>query len=153
MACKSHKSEVSDTATNSTSVGAEYVPSDFKLELTRTACFGQCPAYSLSVNAEGVVEWQGELFVERKGKYAGKVSRSAVSSLYKRIQQSGFQQMKDNYDNPGISDLPSTIIALEADGKRKKVVCRYDCPPEFQTLFKQLEAGIDTSGLRPSGSK
>lgn len=149
MACKSHKSNVSDT--NGASSGSESVPSDFRLELKRTACFGQCPAYSMSVNAEGLVEWQGELFVERKGKHIGKISRSAVASLYKRIQQSGFQQMKDSYDNPGISDLPSSIIALEVEGKRKKVVCRYDCPAEFQTLFKQLEAGIDTVGLKPAG--
>src|SRR5579862_9270632 len=57
------------------------IPSDTKIVLERTACFGSCPIYKLTISADGTVEFEGKDFVQVKGNAKGKISTDAVHQL------------------------------------------------------------------------
>ncbi len=99
--------------------------------LQRTPCFGQCPAYTFTIYADGGARYLGRTFAPRVGEYTGKVDRASMQALYDRAVSIGFFGFQDKYDGP-VTDLPSTIIKVNADGKEKQVVGRVKTPPAFK---------------------
>ena len=121
-------------------------PKDFALTIQRTACFGTCPIFVLTVNHKGIVDYKGERFVQYIGHYRKHLEPAKFKFIVEKMQNSKFNEMNDNYDNEGISDLPSVIITYTSGGKTKTVLCRYDCPKEFSTLLQDIESTIGDSG-------
>ncbi|MCB0771254.1 MAG: hypothetical protein KDC00_12720, partial [Flavobacteriales bacterium] len=50
----------------------------------------------------------------------------------------GFFAMNDRYDSD-VTDLPSSILRVVANGKDKRVVGRMGTPPEFTNYFEKAE--------------
>jgi hypothetical protein len=50
-------------ATTSAATAAQHVPDDFVIKLERTSCFGECPVYSVNIDARGNVTYEGTKFV------------------------------------------------------------------------------------------
>ena len=49
--------------------------------LERTACFGTCPTYRLTINGDGKAYYEGRRFVPREGRYAGQVDAAKMKAL------------------------------------------------------------------------
>lgn len=122
-------------------------PQDFSLTIQRTACFGTCPIFVMTVNNKGEVDYQGERFVKNVGHFRKSLDQTKFKSIVEQMQKSNIHDMKDDYNNEGISDLPSVILTYTAEGKTKKVLCRYQCPAEFTALVLNIEALIGDDGF------
>lgn len=99
--------------------------------LQRTPCFGKCPAYTVEINADGSARYSGRSFAPREGEFTGQVDKATMQHLYDQALSIGFFSFQDSYDGP-VTDIPSTIIRVHADGKDKKVVGRVKTPPAFK---------------------
>lgn len=107
--------------------------------IERTACFGSCPTYKLTILQDGSATYEGRRFAAREGRYTGHVNAATMNALKAAADSLGFYKLEDKYDQP-ITDLPSVIIRVHADQRDKQVIGRVGSPEEFKALTKRAEA-------------
>jgi hypothetical protein len=118
--------------------------------IKRSYCFGTCPVYELKIYANGDATYHGIKNVELKGFYSGQVSKKNRAILSQKAKDINYMEMKDVYDNPGISDLPSTTTSIVINGSLKEVRRRYGYPTEliaFEKLFDEIIASTNWDKL------
>ena len=106
--------------------------------IQRTACFGRCPIYVMTVFEGGSVMFEGKKWVEKEGVFRASVSKESIEKLYAKANEVGFFKMNNIYDNQYVTDLPSTITTLKIKGEFKTVIARYEAPDllhEFNNYF------------------
>lgn len=91
------------------------------ITLTRTVCFGFCPAYTVTIASDGQVTYVGRRFVNVIGEQRASISPEAVQGLLRRFDAAHFESLNDAY-RANVTDLPTYTIVLERDGRRKTVV-------------------------------
>ena len=94
--------------------------STLKITLQRTMCFGRCPAYTVEIAGDGTVNWHGSSDVAAIGARGDKISAADVKILFGAFRDADFFWLLDNY-NAQITDLPSYIVSIAYDGRRKTV--------------------------------
>lgn len=120
------------------------IPSGFKdssnavITLERTACFGTCPAYYVTLYGNGTVTYEGESFVAVKGMQKSQVDPQAVKGLVDEFYNAGFFSLRDRYEQ-SVTDLPSQTTSITIDGVTKTVY-RYGFEPQ---KLAALEDKID----------
>jgi hypothetical protein len=55
------------------------------LSLERTGCLGACPAYTVTIYANGAVRWVGEANVASMGMRTGRTTRGQISLLQRKL--------------------------------------------------------------------
>lgn len=111
------------------------------LTLERTACFGFCPMYKLSVYGNGKVVYEGKRFVKVTGTRTTTISQTAVRKLVAEFQKIGYFNLQDSYTG-GHTDASSAITSLTI-GKKQKTVNHYLPSPDAPTQLTELENKID----------
>ena len=102
------------------------VPSDTVITLMRTNCFGGCPTYTLSINAEGTVLYDGRTDVKQKGEVKSRISHENLKELIAAFKNINYFDLQGRYDR-GIAcprflyDMPAAITSLTLNGKKKTV--------------------------------
>lgn len=89
-----------------------------EVTLERTACFGPCPMYKVTLRRNGTISYNGKEFVQLKGAYEGKFY--GFERLAELISSQGYFNWKDNYAIPA-TDLPSANTSVVRNGKRKTI--------------------------------
>ena len=115
---------------------------DLVITLERTACFGTCPVYELTITGDGTVVYQGTDFVEVKGKQTASLDQAQVQELVSAFEQAHFYALQDTYTNYDVTDNPSAIISITYKGESKTVNHYYGDKSAPQELY-DLEAKID----------
>ena len=89
------------------------IPSGFRdststiITLERTACFGTCPAYHVTLYGNGTVVYEGESFVAVNGAQKSQVDPQAVKGLVDEFYNVGFFSLRDRYEKcnrPAVAD-------------------------------------------------
>ncbi|MBZ0205538.1 MAG: DUF6438 domain-containing protein [Flavobacteriales bacterium] len=106
--------------------------------IERTACFGTCPTYKLTIMQDGSATYVGRRFAEREGRYTGHVDAATMNALKEEAEARGFYAMDDVYDR-AVTDLPSVIIRVHADHGDKQVVGRVGTPQAFKNFTVRAE--------------
>ena len=107
-------------------------PKQFSLEMTRTNCYGTCPVYSLKINSDGKVEFEGVNYTVTKGKAKGQITNEKVNELISEINKSNFFSFEDDYSqnaktcSSSSTDCPSVILTIKYDEK-EKTIKHYNC--------------------------
>ena len=102
------------------------VPSDTMITLMRTNCFGGCPTYTLSINAEGTVLYDGRTDVKQKGEVKSRISHEKLKELIAAFKEINYFDLQGRYDR-GIAcpnflyDMPAAVTSLTLNGKKKTV--------------------------------
>lgn len=104
-----------------------------QITLERTACFGSCPMYNLTITSDGKVTFEGHRFTKVTGEARGKISKRAFRGLVTEFKRIGYFSLPDNY-SPGtpqcphlMTDMPSANTSLRLKGKTKAVAHYYGC--------------------------
>jgi hypothetical protein len=130
------------------------VPKSITLE--RTACFGMCPAYQLTVNSSGTVSFVSRNPRDTARTATDRVAPSVLDSLYARAVRIGFFALPDTligdptYCAHRPTDQASAIVKITTDTDAKSVVdyhgCTADSPTASETLrqLRLFEAAIDS---------
>jgi len=88
--------------------------------LKRTACYGTCPVYTVSVHGSGLVEYLGESNVDVPGSQASRISPERLKDLLKDFEKIHFFNLQNKYFED-CTDLPTAIISISVDGTAKEV--------------------------------
>lgn len=118
------------------------IPSDFYLILERTPCYGTCPTFKLEVDPKGVVKYEGKRFVPNLGSFTKTLPEEVLQKIYERLKGAELFKYQDNYDQPGVSDLPTCKLHYRAGGKLKEISMRANTPKELDALTVELEKMI-----------
>lgn len=71
-----------------------------EIGLRRSPCFGECPVYRVTVYDDGRLEYVGEQYVERLGRYTGRVREGEFHALAAFIREVDFMALEDRYAVP-----------------------------------------------------
>jgi hypothetical protein len=120
--------------------------------LKRTQCEGICPAYSVTIDGSGLVQYLGEFRVDIPGAQTGRIPPERAKELLRKFAEIHFSTLKDKYFE-NCDDQPTAIITLTVHGKSKQVSnefggCeRLKSGPQvdLDNLSKQIDSTAGTS--------
>jgi uncharacterized protein DUF6438 len=115
------------------------------ITLERTACFGACPVYTISVSPSGEVTYEGKAHVRRMGAGTARVPRERVDSLLSELEQAGYFSFADRYlpSEPACgraaTDAPTVTTSVTLAGRTKQIAHYYGCSsvPGALTILEQ----------------
>jgi len=119
---------------------------DLYVRIQRTPCYGRCPIDQVEAFGDGTVRYTGERFVPRLGVYQRRLTPAELDKLDQLLRKSDFEKYDTLYDNPGISDLPSVVIAYRWNGQAKSITCRTGCPPDLPEKVERIRAFLAEEG-------
>lgn len=143
MACKNQEkiqqdSVVAETTETTETTAPTPVKESLFITMERTPCLGKCPSYAIWIYNTGRVEYEGRTFAEKEGKYTKTLSDAAMEEITNKIKDIDFFNLEDKYDKL-VTDIPSCIISVHLDGKKKKILDRYDGPQGLRNLEKLID--------------
>lgn len=112
----------------------------------KTSCFGECPAYTVSIYQDGTIDWNGLYFTNPMGRKSGKVSPEAIKKLQDKARDMGFLKLQNAYPMEPIADANATIIFMILDGQPKQVTDVFGAPKELKEIQKVFEDIIRKQG-------
>jgi hypothetical protein len=119
-------------------------PHELLASLERTACYGRCPAYVVSVYADGVVEFDGRQFTATQGLAKATLTADELAAVRRALDASGFASFKAAYADTRTSDLPWATVQVG-----RKSVRHYtgdeSAPPALTELERALDVLLGTS--------
>jgi hypothetical protein len=113
-----------------------------EIGLTRTGCFGACPAYSVTIDGDGTVRFSGKLYVLVPGDHVAHISTNSVRELVRQFEAANFFSAKDQYISTW-TDNPSQTMTLVVSGRKKKVVDYIGTDEGMPLAIHELEQEID----------
>lgn len=121
---------------------ASQAAADVAVTLERTACFGACPVYRVTIYADGKVVFEGERFVTTEGTQTASIDPQAVDQLIAGFEAAGYFGWKDEYTEMRITDLPTIITSVTRDGATKRIT-HYAGDSTAPLALPYLETWID----------
>lgn len=108
------------------------IPSDLKITLERTMCYGTCPDYTLTITADLKVVFKGGHYTKRKGSVRSTIAKASLLELIKEFERVDLSSFADDYSQGPVcegfvTDMPSEIISIRMDGKTNKVIHYFGC--------------------------
>lgn len=104
---------------NQTSTFTE--PDEVLITLERTACFGTCPVYTLTIQGDGTVVYDGKEFVKTKGTSETSITQEKIEQLISEFEKVDYFSLNDSYTERTITDAQSVITSITIDGKPKTI--------------------------------
>ena len=108
------------------------------IKLERSACFGTCPVYSVTIFSDGRVQYEGKEFVKEKGPRTGAISAREFGELAAKVEQIGFFTLQAAYRAP-VTDLPTTIVTVTRGPESKRVEDYFGAPQGLHDLEALIE--------------
>src|SRR2546421_3635764 len=106
---------------------------DDLITLARTACFGTCPIYTVTISTDGTVSFEGRRFTKVQGSTTGHISSAAFRDLVREFEKLDYFTLPDEFA-PGtkvcpnmVTDMPSADISIRLNGKTKRVAHYHGC--------------------------
>jgi ankyrin repeat protein len=121
--------------------------STLKIALARGPCLGDCPGYTVEIDGDGTVRYEGGLFTAVPGKHVTHIPVSAVRVLYDSFVKADFFWTFDEY-RATITDNPTFLVTIAFDGNKKQVVdyagLMVGMPEEVEKLEDAIDAAAAT---------
>lgn len=115
-----------------------------EIGLERTMCEGMCPEYTVLIQSDGTVSYQGGKYAPRKGRFFGKITRWRFNQLARHIDDANYQKLSRSYASAG-SCMPSAYTSVVTN-RTRKVVRNYGHggPEKLQEIEMLIDAAIKT---------
>jgi hypothetical protein len=111
------------------------------IKLERSACFGTCPVYSVTIFSDGRVQYEGKEFVKEKGARTGAISAREFSELATKVERIGFLKLQAAYRAP-VTDLPTTTVTVTRGRESKSVEDYFGAPQGLHDLEALIERTV-----------
>ncbi|WBX74993.1 DUF6438 domain-containing protein [Tenacibaculum ovolyticum] len=108
------------------------------INIKKTPCSGDCAVYELSIDKQGNVIYNGIKYVLKEGKHEFKLSDKEFEKLNTMFSPKGFENFKDEYDDPSIVGLANTFITY--NDKQIKIRLWRDIPDELINIHEYIES-------------
>jgi hypothetical protein len=117
------------------------------ITLERTACFGTCPVYTLTINGDGTVIYEGKDFVKTGGRVETTISQDKVKQLISEFEKVDYFSLNDSYTERTITDAQTVITSITIDGKTKTIEHYYgdfSAPKQLTELEDKIDEIVDS---------
>lgn len=94
-----------------TRAGAQIPSAVSLITLERTACFGTCPVYKVTLARDGAAVYEGIRWTPRIGRFHSSIDSLAFAQLAQLVLGQGFATLDSSYIEP-VTDNPTTIVCL-----------------------------------------
>lgn len=111
-------------------------------EMKRTACFGTCPIYNVTIMDNGEVYYEGKNFVDKIGNYHTTLDNANLQKIRDKIVAINYFSFQDEYDSP-ITDIPSVYTTVNYGGQTKTIHDRHKGPRELDELYALVDEILD----------
>ena len=116
------------------------------IRFERTGCYGDCPAYKLTIYGDGRAEYEGKNNVKQTGRKDGRIEAVDIKSLVSEFDKAGFFEI-DQFTQRDCSctlctDMPTAITEIQVKGASHRVQHYYGCRCAPKALW-ELEQVID----------
>lgn len=122
------------------------------VSLSRGSCNGRCPVYSVTLSATGLAAYEGHAFVERIGRYRGRVESDLVRDLAQLILRLGFADLEPEYMPPSTC-LPTQKLELWSGRWSRRVVDHGSAPREFWAMVTLVDAMVERAWWEPATAR
>ncbi|ELR69914.1 hypothetical protein C900_04437 [Fulvivirga imtechensis AK7] len=112
------------------------------ISMEKTRCMGACPVYKIEIYKNGKVVLDAEENLTLKGKYEAQLSDDDVSGFIVAFEERDFFGFEDSYKS-NVTDLPTTYISFNYEGRSKRIMDYYNAPEELKELEKKVADLID----------
>lgn len=112
------------------------------ITMQKTACFGSCPVYKMEIYEDGKVLLEAEKNLPMEGKYKANMDAERLEKLINAFEESNFFDFQASY-TAHITDLPTTYISFDHEGKSKKIMDYHGAPEALKALEKEVAVLID----------
>lgn len=118
------------------------------ISLERTACFGGCPVYTISVSPAGQVTFEGRANVLQPGTATGQIPKQRLDSLLVELERAGYFGFASRYalSEPAcgryVTDQSSAISSVTLGGQTKRIEHDHGCgaaPGALAVLEKRID--------------
>lgn len=136
----------------------EIDPRQIVITLERTACFGSCPSYRVTITGSGEVEYEGRSLVKIVGIRKGTLEKQEVLKLVDELLRAHFFDAASEYatrdmilsqdgrltlGSTVLTDAPNTFLQVRI-GKYGKRVRLYDnYPQELGAIPDRIDQAVD----------
>ena len=127
-------------------------PAFDEIQLTRAPCFGRCPVYSVTVHADGRVDYRGERWVASTGERSGQADPQELARLRAFLEANplplvaDYRPGKPACGTPVATDMPgATITVRQAGGIRR--IFHYQGCPDAPDWLAELATRIDSAAV------
>ena len=79
------------------------------------------PSYSLAIYEDGLVIYEGKLFVKTTGIRKSKIDKAKLDALLLALENGGYFSFKDEYLNRDATDMPNITTSVKIGNKNKKI--------------------------------
>lgn len=127
-------------------------PGDVCITLERTACFGECPVYTVSIDGKGNVTYEGRAHVRVTGRQTDRIPATRVAALLETAERIGFFGLDDHYRSirqPDgteihVTDQATTFVTVRRGGRSKRIEDYIGAPPALTAFERQIDAEART---------
>jgi len=116
-----------------------------KIVLSKGACFGDCPVYTLTIYNSGLMKFNGVRYTNMDGKHERQLTEKDYVSLVKTFDKANIWQYEDVYDMQ-IADLPTISISYVDDEKTKTIKGKNNRPLGILALENALDSLLISDG-------
>jgi hypothetical protein len=114
--------------------------------IRRTGCFGRCPAYSVAVYRDGVIEYRGESNVRTRRVVIGQLSADQLGALEAHFIEAKFVAFSKSYLELDCTDLPTVYTWYRPVGRSTNSVAHYlgdrSAPKELFMLEEAFDIAV-----------
>ena len=140
---------VSDIQLSNCPTGAdEEVPGQTEKDdfvvISRSACYGSCPAYSVKVEADGTVTWSGQSSVAIVGERKSSVDVLDARDLLEKFRTMEFWSYCGDYSR-SITDMSGSSVTVRLGGKTRTINDYAESGPKaLQELLLDVDRTVDS---------
>lgn len=113
-----------------------------EMEMYKSACFGLCPSYRLTIYKNKMAVYKGYSNVDKEGVYTKKLSGSEYKQVCKAFKKSGYGSIENNFFDNRIADAPITTLAYKVGGEMKIIKKNI----KWNEVLDGLESKMETVG-------
>jgi hypothetical protein len=116
------------------------------IRMERTGCFGNCPAYTVTIHGDGGVEYEGKSHVKESGAQQARLEPDTIKALTKEFSKANFLTLSEDYSEEKCAryctDMPTAVTEINLKAVNHRVKHYYGCVGAPKALF-DLESAID----------
>jgi hypothetical protein len=113
-----------------------------RITLSRSGCYGNCPAYEIEIHSDGTVLYDGKAFVGTTGQKRVKISQRSLVQLVDAFRKADYFSLADGYVS-GVTDCPTFVSSISFDGLSKSVLDYVGRDVAMPATVSDVEAAID----------
>ena len=113
------------------------------VSLSRSVCFGMCPAYDVTLYDDGTLTYEGKDHVKTVGRKTKTIDAATITKVKQAIADSGIQKLGAHCcDCQEWTDHPTAVIGFEAGGQWTTIVDYHGCT-KTPAAVRELEETLD----------